>query len=345
MVLAAKLPEMWKRIEGKIDPRRFAHTLKMLEEFVEDAEDERDDTWKAFGKVTRTRGAEVTAALSAANLAKVNVYNVLHYGARADGVTNDAPAINRAIDACNAGGGGTVFVPSGAYATGSVHLKSNVTLALDKGAVLKAMPAIMDPWEPNPNDKGVSDPAPYHWEASLIWGKNLENVSVYGPGTLDGSALTRSSTVPKGTGDKGIALKQCKNVRIRNLNIRGGGHYAILATDCDDLLIDNVTVKTGRKGLVLSQCRNVEVANCHIDAVRYRDGTAVGGEDAITLDVDLPLGKTRPSENISVRNSYLASGSNAHQPGSETTAPIRFIRFDNVRILRGGKATNPPARQ
>jgi len=308
--LAAQLPEMWKRIEGKVDERRFAYTLKNLEDFAKDAVGERDDTWEAFGKVTGTNGAEVTAALTAANLAKVNVYNVRHYGAKADGLTNDAPAINKAINACNAAGGGTVFVPSGMYAAGSVHLKSNVTLALDKGAVLKAMPGMMDPWEPNPNDKGSVDSACYHWEASLIWGKNLENVRIYGPGTLDGSALTGSSKVPKGTGDKGIALKLCKNVEIRNLNIREGGHYAILTTGCEDVLIDNVTIKTSRDGLNLSQCRNVEVVNCHIDAVRYEDGYPAGGGDAIKRGSDLSLGKARPSENITVRNCYLANGSN-----------------------------------
>jgi len=306
--LAAQLPEMWKRIEGKVDERRFVYTLKNLEDFAEDAEDERDDTWEAFGKVTGTNGVEVTAALTAANLAKVNVYNVRHYGAKADGLTNDAPAINKAIEACSAAGGGTVFVPSGIYATGSVHLGSNVTLALDKGAVLKAMPGIMDPPEPNPNDKGLMDSAYCHWEASLIWGKNLENVKIYGPGTLDGSALTRSSKVAKGAGDKGIALKACKNVEIRNLHIREGGHCAILATGCENLLIDNVTIKTGRDGLNLSRCSNVEVDNCHIDAVRYEDGYPAGGGDAIKLGGDLSLGKARPSENITVRNCYLASG-------------------------------------
>jgi len=320
--LAAQLPEMWKRIEGKVDRRRYACTLKGLQEFAEDAQHERDETWRSFGKVTGTNGAEVTAALTAANLAKVNVYNVRHYGAKADGLTNDAPAINEAIDACSAAGGGTVFVPSGMYASGSVHLRSNVTLALDRGAVLKAMAGMMDPWEPKANDKGLKDSAYCHWEASLIWGKNLKNVKVYGPGTLDGSALTRSSKVPKGTGDKGIALKLCKNVEIRNLNIREGGHCAILATGCEDMLIDNVTIKTGRDGLGLSQCGDVEVANCHIDAVRYVDGRPAGGGDAIRLGSDLSLGKARPSGTVTVRSCYLANGRSTLRFGPQTRAPF-----------------------
>ena len=83
-----------------------------------------------------------------------------HFGAVADGKSNNADAINEAIAACNAAGGGTVFVPSGVYATGSIHLKSDVTLALDAGATLKALPDA---------------------DTVLLIGENLENVNIYGP--------------------------------------------------------------------------------------------------------------------------------------------------------------------
>jgi len=336
--IAEQMADLWKTLEGKIDQHRFEYTREILVDFVDDARDERDSMAAAFEEHTGRKREEVVARLTQSRLASVGTYNVRHWGAVGDGTANDAPAINKAIDACNAAGGGTVFVPSGFYTTGSIHLKSNVTLALDNGAVLKAVTGIMDPWEPNPNDKGLMDSAYYHWEASLIWGKNLDNVRIYGPGTLDGSALTRSSTVPKGTGDKGIALKLCKHVEIRNLNIREGGHYAILATGCDGMLIDNVTIKTSRDGLNLSQCRNVEVANCHIDSVRYEDGYPAGGDDSIKFGSDLSLGKARPSENITVRNCFLASGCNTLQFGSETIGSFRNIRFENIRIRRAGKA-------
>ena len=225
------------------------------------------------------------------------------------------------------------------YTSGSVHLKSNVTLVLDKGAVLKAMPGVMDPWEPNPNDTGLMDSAYYHWEASLIWGKNLKNVKIYGPGTIDGSALTRSSKVSKGTGDKGIALKLCRNVEIRNLNIVNGGHTAILATGCEDLLIDNVNIKTGRDGLNLLQCRDVLVDHCHIDAVRREDGQPAGGGDAIKLGSDPSPGKASPSENVMVRNCFLASGCNTPQFSAEKVGSFKHIQFDNTRVLHAGKAS------
>jgi len=336
--LAQQMVDLWEKLKDKIENRRFEYTKKILVDYVKDARNNRDGMVASFEEHTGRKRNDVIASLTPERLSAVGTYNVRHFGAVADGITNDAPAINKAIEACSAAGGGTVFVPMGIYATGSIHLKSNVTLALDAGAVLKALPDVMDLWEPNSNDRGLMDPAYYHWHASLIWGENLENVKIYGPGTLDGSALTRSSKVPKGTGDKCIALKLCQNVEIRNLNIQQGGHYAILATGCEDVVIDNVTINTSRDGLNLSGCRNVVVSNCHIDAVRYHDGYPAGGDDAIKLGSDLSLGKALPSENIIVRNCYLASGCNGLQIGTETIAPFRNIRFENIRIRRAGKA-------
>lgn len=338
VALSEQMVELWKRLESKIDAHRFQFILQALVDYVDDTRGNRDKMAADFEVHTGRRGEDVVSRLTPARLASVGTFNVRHYGAVGDGTANDAPAINKAIKACNAAGGGTVFVPTGIYASGSIHLKSNVTLALDAGAVLKAMPGIMDPWEPNPHDRGLMDSAYYHWEASLIWGKNLENVKIYGPGTLDGSALTRNSKVPRGTGDKGIALKLCKNVEIRNLNIREGGHYALLATGCEGMLVDNVTIKTNRDGVNLSQCKDVQVVHCHIDAVRYVDGHPAGGDDAVKLGSDLSLGNARPSENITVKNCFLASGCNALQFGTETIGPFKNIRFENIRIMRAGKA-------
>ena len=336
--LSETVVELWESLEGKIDPDRFEFTLKNLKDFVDEAKNTRNEMAQSFEKHTGQKQQEALNALKAKNLAKNKVFNVRHFGAKGNGLVNDAAAINKTIEACSKAGGGTVFIPSGIYTTGSIHLKSNIKLVLDAGAVVKAMAGQMDHWEPNPNDQGLMDPAYYHWEASLIWGKNLKNIKIYGSGTLDGSLLTRSSKVPNGTGDKCIALKLCENVEIRNLNIKEGGHYAILATGCSDVLINNVNIKTSRDGLNLSQCKNVEVKHCHIDAVRYEDGHPAGGDDAIKFGSDLSLGKALPSENIVVKDCYLASGCNGLQFGSETIAPFRNIHFENITIRRAGKA-------
>ena len=266
------------------------------------------------------------------------VFKVTDFGAKANGQSNDGVAINSAITACADSGGGIVLFTKGVYATGSIHLKSNVAIVLDSGAVVKALPGVMDPWEANIHDQGLMDPAYYHWEASLMWGKNLENIKISGPGTLDGSALTRSSTVPSGTGDKCIALKLCNNIEISNLNILQGGHYAILATGCEDLSILNMNIQTSRDGVNLSQCRNVVVSDCNIEAIRYENGIAAGGDDAIKLGSDLSLGEALPSENIVVTNCILASGCNTLQFGTETIGSFQNIHFENIEIKNAGKA-------
>lgn len=290
--MAEQAAELWKTLEGKVDSHRYEYTLKTL---VDYAASERNRTLKKWvanfeAHTGRTRKGTL-AELTQEALEKVGTYNVRHFGAVADGKSNDADTINRAIEACNAAGGGTVFVPSGVYTTGPIHLKSNVTLAIDAGATLKAMPG----------------------DAAVLVGENLENVNIYGPGTLDG------------VGNTCIVLKRCKNVEIRNLNVYRANNSAILAEGCDGLLIDNINIRTDRDGLYLSECHNVTVSDCYIDAVRREYGRPVGGGNAIKFG-----SKAHASENITVQNCFLISGVDALESDRETTDNPDNIRFENT---------------
>jgi polygalacturonase len=122
------------------------------------------------------------------------MYDVRAYGARGNGRSLDTVAVNRAIDAANADGGGTVMFPAGVYLCHSIHLKSNVALYIGQGATIMAAPPAMpgssaptyDLPEPNPFH-AYQDFGHNHWHNSLIWGENLENVAILGPGMIDGS--------------------------------------------------------------------------------------------------------------------------------------------------------------
>src|SRR5438270_2342671 len=129
------------------------------------------------------------------------VYSVKAFGAKGDGRTVDTPAINKAIEAANAAGGGTVLFTAGTYLCFSIRLKSNVTLYLDNGATIlaadpKETEGSYDLPEPNEWDK-YQDFGHSHWHNSLIWGENLENVSILGPGLITGKGLTRRSPRPR----------------------------------------------------------------------------------------------------------------------------------------------------
>ncbi len=124
-------------------------------------------------------------------------YDVRTFGATGDGKTPDTAAINKAIDAAAEAGGGTVYFPAGSYLSYSVHLKSNIALYLEQGATLIAAdppaadaPGGYDPPEPNDAEK-YQDFGHTHWHNSLIWGENLVNVSILGPGAIFGKGLSR----------------------------------------------------------------------------------------------------------------------------------------------------------
>src|SRR5262245_42345352 len=117
-------------------------------------------------------------------------YDVRAFGAKGDGKTLETGAINKAIEAAAAAGGGTVHFPAGTYLSVSIHLKSNITLYLDQGATLLAadtVPGKVTYDLPEQNEWDLyQDFGHSHWQNSLIWGIGLENVSIIGPGLING---------------------------------------------------------------------------------------------------------------------------------------------------------------
>ena len=125
--------------------------------------------------------------------APVDDFNVRTFGAIADGKHLDTAAINKAIDAAHTAGGGTVRFPAGTYLSVSIHLQSNIALYLDPGGIITAAKlqdgAAYDAPEPNAFD-AYQDFGHSHWHNSLIWGEDLENVSILGPGLIHGVGLS-----------------------------------------------------------------------------------------------------------------------------------------------------------
>ncbi len=252
----------------------------------------------SFGVSDRLIGAPVPAD---------GRYSVRVYGAKGDGVTIDSDAINRAIDAAAAAGGGTVVFPAGTYASHSIRLKSHVGLYLDQGAVLLAADTGVgrgyDPAERGPGN-AFQDFGHSHWHNSLIWGENVEDVSITGPGRIDGKGLSRGlggraedlDTRP-GQANKAIALKRSRNVLLRDFTIHRGGHMSILLTGVDNVTIDNLTIDTNRDGLDVDACRNVRISNVHVNAPN---------DDAIVLKSSFALGEARATENVTITNSIVS---------------------------------------
>ena len=233
-------------------------------------------------------------------------FDVKKYDATGDGKTLDTAAINKAIEAAAAAGGGTVHFPAGTYLSFSIHLKSNIALYLDHGAtILAAEPSGengYDPAEPNPTDM-YQDFGHSHWHNSLIWGEGIENISILGPGLIHGKGLDRWDRPSAGRGNKAIALKLCRNVIIRDVSFLFGGHFCILATGVDNMTIDNLKIDTNRDGMNIDCCRNVRVSNCAVNSPF---------DDAICLKSSYGLGFARATENVTITNCQVSG----YDPGT-----------------------------
>jgi polygalacturonase len=279
------------------------------------------------------------AAQSSAAATKTMV-DVRSFGAAGDGKTIDTPAINKAIDSIAASGGGTLFFPAGNYLSYSIHLKSNIAFYLDAGATIVAAdsPAngtapssggSYDAAEPNDGDNHYQDFGHSHWHNSLIWAEGMENISITGPGRIWGKGLSRGTgpgprAESPGVGNKSIALKNCRNVVLRDFSILHGGHFGILATGADNLTIDNLKIDTNRDGMDIDCCRNVRISNCYVNSP---------WDDAICLKSSYGLASAKPTEFVTIANCYV---SGCFEEG--TLLDATYKRFDPAaRIPHTGR--------
>ena len=263
----------------------------------------------------------VAFAESPAPPAAEATFNVRTYGATGDGKTVDTPAINKAIEAVAAAGGGTLLFPAGTYVCFTIHLRSKVDLYLSPGCTILAAASPLptettgynggtyDPAEPNTPWEAFQDYGHNHWHNSLFVGENISDFAILGPGLIHGKGLSHGSghaemrgdypyykAEQPGVGNKAIALKNCHNVLLRDFSILKGGHFALLATGVDNLTLDNLRIDTDRDGFDIDCCRNVRVSNCTVNSP---------WDDAICPKSSYALGYARPTDNVTITNCFV----------------------------------------
>jgi polygalacturonase len=278
------------------------------------------------------------------------IYDVRRFGATGDGKTVDSPAINKAIEAAAAAGGGTLVFPAGTYLCFSIHLKSHVDLYLSGGCTILAAdsPKV---GETSGYNGGTYDAAesngpngiwtPYqdyghnHWHNSLLWAENEHDFGIFGPGLIYGKGLSFGSRGQRGdyptyvaeqagVGNKSIALKNCHNVTLRDFSILKGGHFALLATGVDNMTLDNLLIDTDRDGFDIDCCRNVRVSNCTVNSP---------WDDGICPKSSYALGYARSTDNVTISNNFVTG---IYQLG--TVHDGTWKRFpDDAHVPRNGR--------
>jgi len=249
------------------------------------------------------------------------IFDVRSYGATGDGKTLDTDAINRAIEAAAAAGGGVVLFTAGVYLSFSIRLKSQVHLHLEQGSTILAAESpkpgeqtgynggVYDAAEPKTAWDAFQDYGHNHWHNSLIWGEDIHDFSITGTGLIWGKGLSFGAgraargnypiytAEQAGVGNKAIALKNCRNVLLRDFSILKGGHFALLLTGVDNLTIDNLLIDTDRDGMDIDCCQNVRVSNCAVNSP---------WDDGICPKSSFALGYARPTRNLTIDSCWVA---------------------------------------
>jgi len=239
-------------------------------------------------------------------------FDLRQFGAVGDGRVKDTMAIQKAIGAAAAAGGGTVVFPPGTYLSGSIQLRSRVTLHLDKGATLLGSPHRSDYRKLN--------------FYALVWADNATDIGISGAGVIDGQgkklAVGYELPVTQGKWPDAreaerpviINFRNCRNITVRDITLRESACWVQLYRDCDDVLIENIKVRTmaaiTNDGLDLDGCKNVVVRGCDIDSE----------DDGICLK-----STRRACENILIENCRVRSSCNALKFGTAS-----FVGFKNI---------------
>ncbi len=249
------------------------------------------------------------------------MFNAKDFGAFGDGKALDSQAIQKAIDACSAAGGGTVYIPEGKYLCGTMHIKTNVHVWLDKGALILGSQnrEDFDPYEEDPANSIFQDRSHSYFHHSLFHADKADDIALTGFGKIDMQSAWEDldfSEFGNGKGQhwcrgcKAIAFKECTNVAIRDLVIRNVTDLSVYVAGCENVTISGLNIASHVDGISPDCCKNVIISDCIVDT----------GDDAIVPKCSYTLGRLKAMENLTISNCVLRSSAAAIKFGTESNS-------------------------
>ena len=257
-------------------------------------------------------------------------YYITDFGVRSDGTLIYTTSIQRAIDAVHESGGGRLLFPVGKYVTGSIYLKSNVTLHFEKGAVLYG--------STNPFDY-VKDPY-VGWQA-MIFAIKQENIGITGSGIIDGRGFTTANNMlslihfgivqdalghdrPRETNrPENIHFRECKNVTITDITLRNSASWTQTYDQCKNVMVNNIHVEANsywnNDGIDIVDCDGVTIKNSWFDAA----------DDVLCFKSHSP---DHICQNVTVDNCVGRSGANGLKFGTASRGGFKNFKITNITI-------------
>jgi hypothetical protein len=277
------------------------------------------------------------------------------FGAKGDGTNKDTVALQQAIDACFHSGGGKVNVSPGTYLTGTLLLKSNVTLYLEAGATLLGSPDVADYVLPDDARAALRGADPKH----LIFAYRAENVGIAGHGTVDGNSarfLVRTGRPEPKKEDLWkdvsawgwkrvvaispmVELAACNNVRVEDVTLQNAVGWTLRPIACNGVTIRGVRIRNpiyspNTDGIDPTSSQNVMISHCDI----------ITGDDAICVKNLSPYGgDNRVCRNVTITDCVLSTGTNGFKVGIEGFGTFENIVFSNSLIYNDDVAYNERA--
>ncbi len=252
-------------------------------------------------------------------------YNASMFGIKSNGTTLNTNSIQKGIDYISENGGGRLVFYVGRYLTGTIHLKSNVTIHLEEGAILVG--------SVNPFDYEFLS----NWTA-LIFSHDQTNIGITGKGVIDGQGFIVATNLVElihngivkdplkydrpweGRRPQNIYFKGCKNVRIQGILLKDPGSWNQQYDQCKNVIIDGITVDSksywNNDGIDIVDCDSVSVTNCYIDAA----------DDGICLKSHSP---DFICQNVYVHNNTVRTSANGIKFGTASNGGFR-----NIKIIR-----------
>jgi len=285
---------------------------------------------KHINKLMRTNNKLLVIILCLLAITGISAkeYNASFFGIKQNGTTMNTSAIQRAIDYIHAEGGGTLVFAVGRYLTGTIYLKSDVTLRLKEGAVIVGS---LNPYDYNVDNK---------LSAALIYAEGQNNIGIVGQGVIDGRgrelAYNIQDQIQKGVlkdelkndrpgkyRPKCIYLRECKNVEIKGIFIKNSCEWVQTYDQCEQVKIDSISVESNafwnNDGIDIVDCKHLKLLNSYVSAAD--DAICLKSHDAKTF-----------CDDVEIRNCTARSGASGIKFGTVTSGGYKNIRIINNKV-------------